>query len=324
MLYFFFGQEEFNIEIELVKLKSKIVEKAFVSTNYKVLNNPLPNDLIELLRTPPLMFGKVLAIVNCEKYFLDAAKGKVNFEDKDLKVLEEALQDVPESMNVVFVCKMERGTTKKIDTRRKIYKILAKYAPPQEFPEFKSYQKEYASWIQKTLKSKDLMISSDIVNFLIERLGTNLRLVDTELEKLKLLIYPEKNVKKEDIKNICSQTEDIFLMTDYILMGRLDLAMNEYRKLCAEKHYLEILAVLQTSFGRLIAMKADSERMSVFEISTKVHLPEFIVKKQLQKMSNVSLDKLIKIRGNLLLAETRIKTGDIGFYDLPIEMALLS
>lgn len=107
-------------------------------------------------------------------------------------------------------------------------------------------------------------------------------------------------------------------------MGRLDLAMNEYRKLCAEKHYLEILAVLQTSFGRLISIKADSERMSAFEISTKVHLPEFIVKKQLQKMNNVSLDKLIKIRGNLLLAETRIKTGDIGFYDLPIEMALLS
>lgn len=113
MLDFFFGQEEFNIEAELEKLKAKTVDKAFLSTNYKVKDNPAPQELIELLRTPPLMFGKVLAVVNCEKYFIDAGKGKVNFDDKEIAALESALQTVAESLHVVFVCRIERDSSKK-------------------------------------------------------------------------------------------------------------------------------------------------------------------------------------------------------------------
>lgn len=167
-------------------------------------------------------------------------------------------------------------------------------------------------------------MSTDVINYLIERLGTNLRVMDNELEKLKLLIYPEKTVKKEDIKKICAQTENIFIMTDYILEGRRDLALNEYQKLCAQKHYLEILAVLQTNFSRLLNIKIDSMKMSPFEIASKLHVPEFIVKKQMAKLKDVPLERLIQIKSNLLTAETRIKTGEIGFYDLPVEMAVMS
>ena len=324
MLYFYFGQEEFNIETELNKLKSKLVDKTFLATNYKVCDNPGAGELIEILRTPPLMFGKVLAVINCEKYFFDTGKGKVNFEDSDLNQLEEALQDVSDSLSVVFVCRIDRDCSKKIDCRRKIYKIISKYCETKEFPEFKAYQKEYAAYIQKQAKQKDLVVSSEAASFLIERLGTNLRLVDSELEKLKLLIYPEKTVKKEDIKNICSQTEDIFLLADYILYGKKDLALNEYRKLCSDKHYLEILAVLQTSFAKMLTMKIESARLSPLEIAGKLKMPEFIVKKRLSDMKNISANRLIQIRKNLLTAEARIKTGEIGFYDLPVEMALLS
>ena len=52
-------------------------------------------------------------------------------------------------------------------------------------------------------------------------------------------------------------------------------------------------------------------------------MPEFIVKKQLEKLKNVPMDRIIKIRQNLLEAEYRIKTGEIAFYELPVEMALL-
>ncbi len=323
MLYFFFGAEEFNIESELEKLKSKTVDKAFLATNYKVVNNPQPIELIEILRTPPLMFGKTLAVINCEKYFFDAAKGKVNFDDDDLKAVEDAIQTMPESLTVVFVCKIGRDSTKKVDTRRKLYKIISKHAEIKEFPEFKSYQKEYAAWIQKQAKGKDLAVTYDIATFLIERLGTNLRVVDNELDKLKLLIHPEKTVKKEDIKKICIETEDIFLMTDYILAGRRDLAMHEYQKLCTQKHYLEILAVLQTNFSKLITMKIDSAKLSPFEISTKTRMPEFIVKKQLDKIRGLTVNELVQIKRNLLEAEYRMKTGEIGFYDLPMELAIL-
>lgn len=323
MLYFLYGQEDYLIELELKKLKSKVVDKTFASTNYRTYDNPTFQELTDILRTPSLMFGNVLAVINCEKYFFDS-KGKINFDDKEIKEIEALIQTMPETLYIAFVCKVDRDSTKKVDTRRKLFKILTKYGQATEFAEFKTYQKDLAAWIQKQAKSKDLIIASDVTQFLIERLGTNLRVINNELDKLKLAIYPTKAIKKEDIKTICTSTDDIFALTDYILKGQKDLALLEFRKLCTNKHYLEILAVLQTNFSKLASIKVDSISLSPFEIAAKTRLPEFIVKKQLEKLRNVPMDRLVKIRRNLLEAEYRIKTGEIAFYELPVELALLN
>ena len=323
MLYFYHGQEDFLIESELNKLKDKLVDKAFLATNFRVYDNPKFPELMDILRTPSLMFGSILAVINCEKYFFDT-KGKISFDDKEIKQIEETIQTIPETLNIVFVCKIERESTKKIDTRRKLYKILAKNTTMTEFPEWKTYSKELPSWIQKQAKQKDLIIASDVVQFLIDRLGTNLRIINSELDKLKLAIYPTKAVTKEHIQNICTSSEDIFVLTDYILKGEKDKALLEFQKLCTNKHYLEILAVLQTNFSRMASIKVDSVNKSPMEIAAKNHLPEFIVKKHLEKLRKVPMDRIIKIRKNLLEAEYRVKTGEMSFYELPVELALLN
>ena len=323
MLYFYHGQEDFLIESELNKLKDKLVDKAFLATNFRVYDNPKFPELMDILRTPSLMFGSILAVINCEKYFFDT-KGKISFDDKEIKQIEETIQTIPETLNIVFVCKIERESTKKIDTRRKLYKILAKNTTMTEFPEWKTYSKELPSWIQKQAKQKDLIIASEVVQFLIDRLGTNLRIINSELDKLKLAIYPTKAVTKEHIQNICTSSEDIFVLTDYILKGEKDKALLEFQKLCTNKHYLEILAVLQTNFSKMASIKVDSVNKSPMEIAAKNHLPEFIVKKHLEKLRKVPMDRLIKIRKNLLEAEYRVKTGEMSFYELPVELALLN
>ena len=311
------------MEAELNKLKNKLVDKAFLSTNYRVYDNPKFPELMDILRTPSLMFGSILAVINCEKYFFDT-KGKINFDDKELKQIEETVQAVADTLNIVFVCKIERESSKKIDTRRKLYKILAKNTTMTEFPEWKTYSKELPVWIQKQAKQKDLIMASDVTQFLIDRLGTNLRVINSELDKLKLAIYPTKAVKKEDIQNICTSSEDIFVLTDYILKGEKDKALLEFKKLCTNKHYLEILAVLQTNFAKMASIKVDSVSKSPMEIAAKNHLPEFIVKKHLEKLRKIPMDRLIKIRRNLLEAEYRVKTGEMSFYELPVELALLN
>ena len=310
------------MEAELNKLRDKLVDKAFLSTNYRVYDNPKFPELMDILRTPSLMFGSILAVINCEKYFFDT-KGKINFDDKELKQIEETVQAVADTLNIVFVCKIERESSKKIDTR-KLYKILAKNTTMTEFPEWKTYSKELPVWIQKQAKQKDLIMASDVTQFLIDRLGTNLRVINSELDKLKLAIYPTKAVKKEDIQNICTSSEDIFVLTDYILKGEKDKALLEFKKLCTNKHYLEILAVLQTNFAKMASIKVDSVSKSPMEIAAKNHLPEFIVKKHLEKLRKIPMDRLIKIRRNLLEAEYRVKTGEMSFYELPVELALLN
>src|SRR5574344_403348 len=121
-VYFFYGDEEFNIEREINKLKKKLLDMDFAAMNFKTADNPKFADLIALIRTQPMMFGNLIVKINIEKYF---PKGEdKGFDDKQLKEIEAALQNVPESLCIIFVAEIPRNENKKLDTRRKIFKII--------------------------------------------------------------------------------------------------------------------------------------------------------------------------------------------------------
>ena len=103
----------------------------------------------------------------------------------------------------MFVVRLPRNENKKLDSRRKLYKIIAKYNT-KEFPTFKTYKTaEIAGWIKNHAKSKGIVLNDDALSFLIEHIGNNLREFNTELDKLKLIAYPEKTVTVKMVQDIC-------------------------------------------------------------------------------------------------------------------------
>ena len=68
-VYFFYGDEDYNIELELDSMRSKL-NPDFLSMSLQILDSPNYSALITALRTPPMMFGEMLVIVNAEEYFL--------------------------------------------------------------------------------------------------------------------------------------------------------------------------------------------------------------------------------------------------------------
>ena len=80
-LYLFHGQEEFLMEKEIGKLKDKLLDKSFISMNYKVFSNPKYTDLIDILSTQPMMFGNSLMLVEINDYI----------EQKGVGVLDDKL-----------------------------------------------------------------------------------------------------------------------------------------------------------------------------------------------------------------------------------------
>ena len=128
-VYFFYGDEDYNIDLAIEDMKSKL-NPDFLAMSFQVYDNPEYADLIQTLRTPPMMFGDMLVIVNADKYF---SSQKNYFEDNELADIEDALNNNPESLNVVFVVKLPREENKKIDTRRKLYKIVSKFTRVSNF-----------------------------------------------------------------------------------------------------------------------------------------------------------------------------------------------
>lgn len=304
-IYFFYGDEDYNIEQELKKLKKKLLDKNFLQMNFKDVKNPNFPDFISLLRTQPMMFGNQMIVINIEDYF------SKTLEDKQITEISKALEDNSESLCVILVVILPRNEGKKIDSRKKIYKTISKYAQLQEFQTFKTYKTDdIANWIAKEAKKQEITLEKDATNTLIEQMGNDLRGFVNELGKLKLLAYPKTTVTKKMVKEICISNEDLFGLTDFLLKGDRGNALLEFQKLLDKKHYLEILSALQTMLRKWIIMKSKSRELSNFEISKLTGQHEFVVKTTLEKMKNTPLKDLVKLRQNLTNAEYKIKSGE--------------
>lgn len=318
-VYFFYGDEDFNIDLELEAMRSKL-NQDFLSMSFQTLDNPDYRTLITALRTPPMMFGDMLVVINADKYF---SSNKNFFEDNELEDIEDALNNNPESLNIVFVVKLPRDENKKLDSRKKLYKILAKHNP-KEFAAFKTYKTaEISAWIKHRAKTKDLAIKDDAAELLIELIGNNLRQFDSELDKLKLIAYPEKTVTKKMVEEIAISNQDLFNITDLIMKNQKDKALLEFKKLTDKKHPLEILAAVQTMLRKWIILKTKASVCSPMELSKLTGQHEFVVKQTLAKLKNTSASDLVRLKQNLYDVECRIKSAEALDIISEVEIALI-
>lgn len=315
-IYFFYGEEDFNIQKEIEKLK-KGLDKNFLEMSFKTYDNPKFPDLVAILRTQPMMFGKMLIIINCLDYF------SKTFDDKEIKEITAALENNNDNLDIVFLAELPRGEGKKLDSRKKFYKLLSKFNA-KEFPTIPTYKTaELEDWIKKQAKSKGVKPDSDAVTNLIIQVGNNLRQLDMELDKLKLLAYPSENITGAMVKEICIANEDLFAFSDLLMQNEKDKALLEFHKLLDKKHPLEILATLQTMIRRWIVLKAKSSELSNYELSRLTGQHEFVVQKTIQKLKKTSLKDLVNLKQNLTDAEYRIKSGQALDIEEEVENAIL-
>lgn len=317
-IHFFHGDEDYNIELEIKKLKKKLLDKDFAAMNFKTADNPNFADLISLLRTQPMMFGNSMVVINCQDYFTKA------FDDKQLEEISKALEDNQDNICIIFVVKLPRNEGKKLDTRKKIYKIITKHAQIQEFPTFKTYKiDEISNWINKEAKKHEITFEKPAILALIEQVGNNLREISLELEKLALLAYPQKVITQKMVKEICISNEDLFSLADFIIKGEKIHALIEFNKLLDKKHPLEIMSALQTMLRKWITIKTKSRELPLSEISKLTGQHEFVVKTTLEKMKNTPIADLVKLKQNLITAEYKIKSGEAINVEDEVENAIL-
>ena len=301
-VYFFYGEEDFNIEKEIEKLKGNL-DKNFLEMSYKVYDNPKFADLISILRTQPMMFGKMLIIIKCIDYF------SKTFEDKEIKEITKALEDNNENLDIVFAAQLPRDEGKKLDSRKKLFKLLSKYNA-KEFATIPTYKTtELEAWIKKQAQSKKLKMTQEALTAIVTQIGNNLRQIDKELDKLQLAAYPDNVVNADMVRENCISNEDLFVFSDYLMAGEKDKALREYRKLLDKKYCLEIVSTLQTMVRRWIVLKAKSSELSPFELAKMTNQHEYVVKLTLQKLRKTNLKDLVRLKENITDAEYKIKSG---------------
>lgn len=308
---FFYGDEDYLMDLEILKAKAAL-DTGFAAMNFaEYTYNERDKkcgigfaDLIPIIRTQPMMFGKMVIVINCANLLT------TTLEDSQIKEISDALELNSENVDIFFVAKFTNDDKKKKpDSRKKIYKILSKYNT-QEFATIPTYKTaELTNWINKFAKEKGIKVPNDVALCLIESIGNNLRQLNTELAKLQLIAHPEKTITKNMVKEICISNEDLFNLADYIITDKKGDALLEMRKLLVTKHPLELLAPLQTMLKQWVLIKINSKNMTPAELSKQTKLHEFVVIKTIQKLKNTSAKTLVDLRKNLTEAEYKIKTG---------------
>lgn len=216
-VYFFWGQEEYDIEKEVALIKDKYLDKTFAAMNLRYFYAPDFKELMNVLCTTGTMFGNIVNIIKTDDYFFDKDK---NLSDEQIAEIEKVTNISSDNVHTIFTLTIPREYSSKDILKipsKKLFKVLSKNAQSQEFKQYPNYSKDLYNRINKIGKEKGLFLSTDIAKYLVEKLGVNLKIIDSELDKLQITIYPETKVTKDNIDSNLIFNEDIYKILNYIL-----------------------------------------------------------------------------------------------------------
>ena len=320
----FCGNDEYSINTELQKLRKTVLDKDFADLNRKVLIEKPPKqidvkEVIELVETTPMMFGNLLVEIHVTSLFV---RGKTDNE-KLLDRLVNNLKTLSENSYVIFVCIFPKDTDKKVDSAKKLVKAIKEVGEVKEFNGFKFYEtQKVVDWILKTAKSKKLVLSNENATLLQSLAGSDLRTLDSELEKIKTYILPSNEIKKEDIINLSQDNEDAFKVLDLWLKNDKFATFEELDKLMQKDAPQKIIALFQTTVKRWLRIKLEAKYSDAQEIAKTIGAHPFFVQNELAKLRNIDEEKLLNLRKALNKAEFQMKSGELK-PTIALEMALV-
>lgn len=320
-LFFFWGQEDFLLNSEIDEIKSKNIDKNFEVMAYKKIYKPNFDDLMNAVTALPMMFGNVMHVIDVFDLFFPEGESEIG--DWELTQLEKAFENKSEKNIVVLKASIPLDSKKKVDTRKKIYKLISKYAQEKQFPLYRHFDKELPNVIDKLGKNNNIKLSPQVKSLLIEQVGTNLGILNSELSKLAITIYPKTEPTVEDIKNICTQKDDVFIILEAIFKKNFDKALLELKKVMEKSFYLQVMGALQQSLRNFVLIKIYFPKVGKTGVSKKLGIHEYVAELNYKLLSGMDLKSLLKLKSNLLKAEYSIKTGDCINPEEAIELALM-
>ena len=305
MVYLLYGTKDFEIEEEIKKLSKGIDE---MNISKYDLNNDMLSLALEDAKTMSLFGDKKLVIVDNANMFTGSTS-------KDSELIEEYLNHINENTTLVLIVHND-----KLDTRKKITKLIKKVGKVQEFND----ELDTTSLVRRLFK--DYNIDYKTIQLFIDRVGNNTLIIQSEINKIKIYKDNDKNITEEDILNLTAKLIeiDIFKLIDYIVRKNKEKALElYYEMLKMNEEPIKIVVILANQFrimyqSKELLKKGYSEK----DIASTLKIHPYRVKLAIQNSRNYTSDILLKNLNALADIDIGIKTGTIN-KDLALELFIL-
>jgi DNA polymerase-3 subunit delta len=131
----------------------------------------------------------------------------------------------------------------KVDKRKSFYKTLEKIGSVETFADWSADDKDWAdqaqTWALRALQSLKNEISDEALALLVASVGPNMRMLNSEIEKLSLFVAPRSRIETDDVEAIVTRNKQAraFALADALgdrnlarLLACLDQELWEIRR----------------------------------------------------------------------------------------------
>ena len=298
-MFLFYGLEQFLIDIEVSKITNNIDNINIVKYD---LEDTSISKIIEDASTLSLFEEKKIIIVN-NAYIFTGSTSKKQVE-QNTKMLEDYMNSSNPNTILIFTINKD-----KLDSRKKIVSLFKTVGVVKELNKIANIN----SFVSDLFKPYKIDLNS--INLLIDRVGTNLYILEKEIIKLKTYKDSDLIITKEDILLLTNKNVDmdIFKLIDNILSGNKEASIECYHEML--KFGEEPIAIIIMLANQLrimyqvkqLAKKGYTER----DIAEKLEIHEYRVKKGLEKARSFREEDILNNLEKLADIDIELKKGNI-------------
>lgn len=294
--YFFYGEEDFLMEDAINRVLSLLVDPATEEFNKDVLYGDEVDGarIVNIASSYPMLAQRRVVVVK--------GVDKLSSASKDL-ILKYLQRPMATTCLILTSSRMDRGS--------KFYSELVNRARGVEFKPL--YNNQIPGWIRGYVRSKGKDISLEAIRLLHGKVGSSLRELANELEKLFLFLTDKDRIEVGDVERVVgvSKSYNIFELSDAIGRGDLKKAVEiGHRMLELGESPIGMVVMLTRYFTILWKLKElETRRMSAEEIATVVRVHPYFIKDYLNQAENFSPERIERSFSHLLRADINLKSS---------------
>ena len=293
-IYLLHGEEDYLRKQYRDKLKEALIDDGDTMNNhYYEGKDTRVEEIIDLAETLPFFASRRVIVIENSGWF-----------QKGGEKIAEYLPGIPDTTYFVFV-------ETQVDKRSKLYKAVGKQGRVSEFAS--QDEQTLKRWILGMLKKEGKNITASDLQFLLERTGTQMANIKTEMEKLLCYTLEKTEITREDIEEICTKRvqNQIFDMINAIADREQKRALQLYYDLLTLKEPpMRILALIGRQFNLLLQVKELKKKgYSQQVIAEKTGLHGFVVGKYEKQAARFKSAELREALEACVEADENVKTG---------------
>ena len=228
------------------------------------------------------------------------------------KELAAYLSSVPDTTDLVFV-------DGRLTASNPLLKAIRRKVETRVFPVLNPG--ELRQWIRRRAIAEGIEIEHRAIDTLAETIGSDLRVVAGELEKLSLYCWG-RAIRHEDVDRLVSYTKEasIFRAVDAMMEGRADVAIRLLSQIIQSGSPAGYILFMMARQVRLLILAKEmrAQRVPHVEQGRRLGLSGYPLTKTLQQQERFSGERLVEIHRALVDADLSMKSTGADVLELLI------